>query len=369
MTIIKIAEAGYECDVFSFVPCRRSHSVCAQGGINGAVNTKGEGDSPEIHFVDTVKGGDFLANQPPVKAMCYAAPGVIYLLDRMGVPFYAHRRGADRLPPLRRHAAPPHRLRRRHHRPAAALRARRAGAPPRGRGQGAPLRAPRVRRHRQGRRRALPRHRGHGSVDDEARQLPRRRRGAGDGRAGRALRQVDQLGGQHRHRGRRRLSAGRHLRQRRVHPGAPDGHRRPRQAAAHLRVAARRGRARVGAEEEGRHARSADHPARQSAGTSSRRSTPSSRTWCRATSAPARSSRRCATTGWAWGARIRSTSTSSTPTARCPTGAAPTRSPTASRAWSRSTRSSPARTRARRRCWSSRRCITRWAACGSTTIR
>src|SRR5438270_5070397 len=87
MTIIKIAEAGFECDVFSFVPCRRSHSVCAQGGINGAVNTKGEGDSPEIHFVDTVKGGDFLANQPPVKAMCYAAPGVIYLLDRMGVPF------------------------------------------------------------------------------------------------------------------------------------------------------------------------------------------------------------------------------------------------------------------------------------------
>jgi succinate dehydrogenase / fumarate reductase flavoprotein subunit len=87
MTVIKIAEAGYDVDVFSFVPCRRSHSVCAQGGINGAVNTKGEGDSPEIHFVDTVKGGDFLANQPPVKAMCYAAPGIIYLLDRMGVPF------------------------------------------------------------------------------------------------------------------------------------------------------------------------------------------------------------------------------------------------------------------------------------------
>jgi succinate dehydrogenase / fumarate reductase flavoprotein subunit len=61
--------------------------VCAQGGINGAVNTKGEGDSPEIHFVDSVKGGDFLAEQPPIKAMCYAAPGVIYLLDRMGVPF------------------------------------------------------------------------------------------------------------------------------------------------------------------------------------------------------------------------------------------------------------------------------------------
>jgi succinate dehydrogenase / fumarate reductase flavoprotein subunit len=85
--VIKLAEAGREVDVFSFVPCRRSHSVCAQGGINGAVNTKGEGDSPWEHFDDTVYGGDFLANQPPVKAMCDAAPGVIYLLDRMGVPF------------------------------------------------------------------------------------------------------------------------------------------------------------------------------------------------------------------------------------------------------------------------------------------
>src|SRR5262245_55173734 len=67
MTVIKIAEAGYHVDVFSFVPCRRSHSVCAQGGINGAVNTKGEGDSPAIHFDDSVYGGDFLADQPPVK--------------------------------------------------------------------------------------------------------------------------------------------------------------------------------------------------------------------------------------------------------------------------------------------------------------
>ncbi len=87
MTVIKIAEAGHDVDVFSFVPCRRSHSVCAQGGINGAVNTKGEGDSTELHFIDSVKGGDFLAEQPPLKAMCDAAPGIIYLLDRMGVPF------------------------------------------------------------------------------------------------------------------------------------------------------------------------------------------------------------------------------------------------------------------------------------------
>src|SRR5437867_1248765 len=87
MATIKIAEAGHGVDLFSVVPVRRSHSVCAQGGINGAVNIKGENDSPEIHFVDTVKGGDFLAHQPPAKAMCYAAPNLIFLLDRMGVPF------------------------------------------------------------------------------------------------------------------------------------------------------------------------------------------------------------------------------------------------------------------------------------------
>ncbi|KSU63908.1 succinate dehydrogenase [[Bacillus] enclensis] len=87
MATIKAAEVGTEVDLFSLVPVKRSHSVCAQGGINGAVNTKGEGDSPWEHFDDTVYGGDFLANQPPVKAMTEAAPGIIHLLDRMGVMF------------------------------------------------------------------------------------------------------------------------------------------------------------------------------------------------------------------------------------------------------------------------------------------
>lgn len=87
MATIKAAEAGVHVHLFSIVPVKRSHSVCAQGGINGAVNTKGEGDSPWVHFDDTVYGGDFLANQPPVKAMCEAAPGIIHLMDRMGVMF------------------------------------------------------------------------------------------------------------------------------------------------------------------------------------------------------------------------------------------------------------------------------------------
>jgi len=37
-----------------------------------------------------VYGGDFLANQPPAKAMCEMAPAIIYLFDRMGVPFFAN---------------------------------------------------------------------------------------------------------------------------------------------------------------------------------------------------------------------------------------------------------------------------------------
>ena len=90
---MKIAEAGYDVDIIAVVPVKRSHSVCAQGGINGAVNTKGEGDSPAKHLDDTVYGGDFLANQPPVKRMCDMAPQIIYLFDRMGVPFSRTKEG------------------------------------------------------------------------------------------------------------------------------------------------------------------------------------------------------------------------------------------------------------------------------------
>ncbi len=85
--VIKIAEMGGHVDLFSIVPVKRSHSVCAQGGINAAKNLKGEGDTTWQHFDDTIYGGDFLANQPAVKDMCDQAPGIIDLLDRMGVPF------------------------------------------------------------------------------------------------------------------------------------------------------------------------------------------------------------------------------------------------------------------------------------------
>src|ERR1700736_1649883 len=87
MATIRVAEAGVPVDLFSIVPVKRSHSVCAQGGINAAKNQKGEGDSTAKHFDDTIYGGDFLANQTLVERMCEAAPGIIDLLDRMGVMF------------------------------------------------------------------------------------------------------------------------------------------------------------------------------------------------------------------------------------------------------------------------------------------
>jgi succinate dehydrogenase / fumarate reductase flavoprotein subunit len=85
--VIKIAEAGGTVDLFSIVPVKRSHSVCAQGGINAAKDLKGEGDTVYKHFDDTIYGGDFLANQTPVRDMTARAPAIIDLLDRMGVPF------------------------------------------------------------------------------------------------------------------------------------------------------------------------------------------------------------------------------------------------------------------------------------------
>ncbi len=99
MATMKIVERGIKVDLISLVPVKRSHSVCAQGGINAALNTKGEGDSIEEHFYDTIYGGDFLANQTPVKGMVEAAPGLIYTMDRMGVMFT---RTAEGLLDLRR---------------------------------------------------------------------------------------------------------------------------------------------------------------------------------------------------------------------------------------------------------------------------
>ena len=85
---MRLAELGAAVDLMSLVPVKRSHSVCAQGGIN-SVNalTRQQGDNEWKHFDDTVYGGDFLQHQPPVKEMTDWGPRIIDLMDRLGVPF------------------------------------------------------------------------------------------------------------------------------------------------------------------------------------------------------------------------------------------------------------------------------------------
>src|SRR6476659_8247671 len=84
---LKLAENGCKVQIVSVTKVKRSHSVCAQGGINAAINSMGEDDSPLIHAYDTIKGGDFLANQPPILEMCLSAPSIIYMMDRFGCTF------------------------------------------------------------------------------------------------------------------------------------------------------------------------------------------------------------------------------------------------------------------------------------------
>jgi len=85
---MKLAELGVDVDLMSLTPVKRSHSVCAQGGINSVNDqTRQLGDSEWAHLDDTVYGGDFLQHQPPVKEMTDWGPKIIDLMDRLGVTF------------------------------------------------------------------------------------------------------------------------------------------------------------------------------------------------------------------------------------------------------------------------------------------
>lgn len=85
---MKLAELDIAVDLMSLTPVKRSHSVCAQGGINSVNDlTRQQGDNEHLHFDDTVYGGDFLQHQPPVKEMTDWGPKIIELMDRLGVTF------------------------------------------------------------------------------------------------------------------------------------------------------------------------------------------------------------------------------------------------------------------------------------------
>ncbi len=64
----------------------RSHTGAAQGGIGAALGNLEE-DHPEWHTYDTVKGSDYLGDQDAIEFMCKEAPGIVYELEHMGLPF------------------------------------------------------------------------------------------------------------------------------------------------------------------------------------------------------------------------------------------------------------------------------------------
>lgn len=86
---IEVAGAGYNVVCLSLVPARRSHSVAAQGGMQAALGNSvmGAGDSPDIHFADTVKGSDWGADQAVVRRFVERAPIEMRQLAFWGVPW------------------------------------------------------------------------------------------------------------------------------------------------------------------------------------------------------------------------------------------------------------------------------------------
>jgi len=64
----------------------RSHTGAAQGGMCAALANV-EDDSWEWHLFDTIKGGDYLVDQPAAEIMCRGAIDAVIELEHFGLPF------------------------------------------------------------------------------------------------------------------------------------------------------------------------------------------------------------------------------------------------------------------------------------------
>ncbi|GAB6038211.1 fumarate reductase flavoprotein subunit [Fundidesulfovibrio butyratiphilus] len=86
---IEAAGHGFSVVCLSLVPARRSHSSAAQGGMQAALGNAamGEGDSPDIHFADTVKGSDWGADQEVARIFVDNAPVAMRQMAFWGVPW------------------------------------------------------------------------------------------------------------------------------------------------------------------------------------------------------------------------------------------------------------------------------------------
>ena len=94
---IEAANAGLDVVLLSVVPPRRSHSCAAQGGMQAALGNcaKAEGDDPTLHFLDTVKGSDWGADQEVARIFADEAPVAVRELAHWGVPWTRVRPGRN----------------------------------------------------------------------------------------------------------------------------------------------------------------------------------------------------------------------------------------------------------------------------------
>ena len=94
---IEAAAAGHDVLILSLVPPRRSHSCAAQGGMQAALGNcvKAEGDSPEVHYLDTVRGSDWGADQEVARIFAEAAPIAVRELAHFGVPWTRVKGGSN----------------------------------------------------------------------------------------------------------------------------------------------------------------------------------------------------------------------------------------------------------------------------------
>ena len=86
---VEAAEAGFSAICLSLVPARRSHSSAAQGGMQASLGNSvmGEGDCPDVHFADTVKGSDWGCDQEVARLFADTAPIEMRRLAHWGVPW------------------------------------------------------------------------------------------------------------------------------------------------------------------------------------------------------------------------------------------------------------------------------------------
>ncbi len=95
---IEAAAAGHEVLILSLVPPRRSHSCAAQGGMQASLANcaKAEGDNPTVHFLDTVRGSDWGADQEVANIFADEAPIAVRELAHYGVPWSRTRAGKNK---------------------------------------------------------------------------------------------------------------------------------------------------------------------------------------------------------------------------------------------------------------------------------